>query len=815
MNAPLIDLRDAADVVTALVGGKGRQLGVLHRLGLPVPEGFVVTAPALENGLTDALRATVAAEIGRRGWVDTPLAVRSSAPQEDSSHASFAGIYHSELQVSGHAIDAALAAVRASLHTPQAEAYRARQGVGEASMAIVVMPMLPAVAAGVAFSCDPQSGRDDCMFINAVAGLGDKLVGGAESGEEIVIAEDRLTEALGVAGRRLAPGAAAPLLDDTAALELAGLLRDAAQAIDYADPAFDFEWVFDGARFWLVQARPVTARRWHAYPGLAGEEAIWANGNTRDVVPHPMGAMDWLGWRRMVDLMLEQGYLLAGYPLLEGVRRSALIKGRLYLNASLIQYEGYDALGIDPKAMNDLMGGHHAEIKVATASPRERLARGLRMFRYLRRQSAMRRRGKAQAAQAFVDTARWRDEDLTGLDDATLVERLRQIFVTVRTRDGMMFLQGSGGGNLHLLLELVGHHLPGQRHALVAAIMAGGEPSVTAQQAYELQQLAHLAATQPAVRAFLERGAPWSVEALPEGGFADAFNDFVRRYGHRGIYESYLASPRYAESPAYLLDAVSALLDHDPAERERQRAQSAEATWATLRRVLSPLKCWWAGALVGAARRELADRELARSAFVAYSAVTRHLLLELAERLRRRGLIARRDDVFALTPEEFFSAIAGRLSPSTLQARCLWRQAQLAEWEKLPVAEVIVGSRALAPATASRSVSGAWQGVAVGHGIAEGRARIVRTPEAGASLQAGEILVAPSTDPAWTPLFLRAAGLVMETGGYLSHGAIVAREFGIPAVVNLPGILEALADGARLRVDGTRGEVLVRDGDSA
>ena len=116
-----------------------------------------------------------------------------------------------------------------------------------------------------------------------------------------------------------------------------------------------------------------------------------------------------------------------------------------------------------------------------------------------------------------------------------------------------------------------------------------------------------------------------------------------------------------------------------------------------------------------------------------------------------------------------------------------------------------------APASTAESAangeSGVWRGIAVGSGCAEGVARIVRAPAEGTRLAPGEILVAPSTDPAWTPLFLKAGGLVMETGGYLSHGAIVAREFGIPAVVNLPGILDRIEDGQRLRVDGERGEV--------
>lgn len=855
----LIDLRAAADAPVAEVGGKGQQLGRLARLGLPVPDGFVIAAPALGAAfagaardpaaappLPDELVAALDAELVRRGWQHTPLAVRSSAPQEDSQRASFAGIHRSELNVAGRtALAHAVSVVHASLWTPQAVAYRQRLGLADAdaAMAVVVMPMLPAVLSGVAFTCDPRSGRDDRIAISAVRGLGEALVGGLESGEEILLEEERIGETLAVVARRpaaqrvrvvpapeggtrqeaLAPSGAegtdaAPLLDDAQALALGRLLRDAAQALDYADPCYDIEWVWDGARFVLVQARPVTARRWHGYPGLAGQSAIWSNGNTRDVVPHVMGAMDWIGWRRMVDLMLEQGYRLAGFPLLPGARRSALHSGRLYLNVSLIQWEGYDALGVAPPAMNRLLGGHHPEIAVPPAGWRDRLARAARLLRYVRKSGAQRRAGRRETAQAFADSARWRAEDVARLADGALAARLHEQLRYVRTRDGMMFLQGSSGGNLYLLLDLVDRYLPGEGHALVAAVMAGGEPSVSARQAYEMAALARAARDEPATHAWLRRGAPWDLAALPaDSAFRRAFGEFVERYGHRGIYESYLRNPRFREDPGYLLDTLAGLLDTDIAALEARRRQAAERAWTRLRGALPLGRRLWAKTLVRIAQAEGNDRELARSAFTACSETTRRLLLETGTRLRERGALATPDAVFDLTPHELGDALNGRLGAAALGRRIAERRARMAAWEAQPAPEVIFGAGAekaawtAAPAPTTESAangeSGVWRGIAIGSGCADGIARIVRTPAEGTRLAPSEILVAPSTDPAWTPLFLKAGGLVMETGGYLSHGAIVAREFGIPAVVNLPGILDRVEDGQRLRVDGGTGEV--------
>ncbi|MCZ4303106.1 PEP-utilizing enzyme [Zoogloeaceae bacterium G21618-S1] len=804
-----IDLVAAASAPVGAVGGKSRRLGLLRRLGLPTPDGLVIPASALAQGMPEACRARVAAELTRRGWDTVPLAVRSSAPHEDSADASFAGIYHSVLGVCGlPALWEAVDAVLASLGTPQAKAYRAHHALPDAGMAVLIMPMLPAVAAGVAFTCDPQSGRDDQIVINAVHGLGDRLVSGAQNGEVLVVQEDRRRDVLGVVSRQTGEAGANTVLSDAQVLALAQLLREAAQALDYADPAWDFEWVFDGERFCLVQARPVTAFPWRAYPGLAAQSAIWSNGNTRDVVPDVMGAMDWITWRRMPDMMLELGYRLAGFRLLPGVRRTALIGGRLYLNASLIQWEAFDALGVEPRAMNALLGGHHPEISVPATGWQDRLRRLGGILRYAVSASAWRRRGRRQATQAFADMSRWRCESTDDLDDAGLTERLQTLCDLIRSRDGMMFLQASSGGNLCFLLELIGRDLPAQSHALVAAIMAGGEPSVTARQAYEFDALARVAASDEAASAMLRAGAPWDLSALPQANpFRRGFEQFIDCYGHRGIYESYLSRPRFREDPNYLFALIAGMLDGADTGHEAQRRRQQDEAWQTLRDALPAPRRWLVGRLVRAARQEARDRELARSALIAHTEVCRGLILAAAERLCRRGLLADRDAVFDITPHELFDALAGRLDAAAVRERVTHRRQQRQAWDSQCAPEVVIGRQAQPPALATRSDDGVWRGVAVGSGIAEGAAYVARTPEHALGLAGGDILIAPSTDPAWTPLFLRAGGLVMETGGYLSHGAIVAREFGIPAVVNLPGIVEALQTGQRLRVDGSRGEV--------
>ncbi|BAL22832.1 PEP/pyruvate-binding domain-containing protein [Azoarcus sp. KH32C] len=827
----ILDLAAAAEIGPASAGGKGAQLGRLARYGFPVPDGFVISTAALglamagEDAAGDdpealaVVRARIESaplpslladvlrdELCRRGWEDTPLAVRSSAPMEDSGRASFAGIHRSELDVVGFdAVADAVKTVWASLWTPQAVAYRSRVGVAEAAMAVVVMPMLKALAAGVAFSCEPASGRDDQVAINAVAGLADGLVAGRESGEEIVLEADPVSEDYRVLHRRGVSSG----LPDACAVELAHLVRETAFALDYGAPWFDIEWVWDGAGFHLVQARPVTARPWYTYPALAGQPALWSNGNTRDVAPHVMTACEWVTCRRWANQLLEQGWRIAGYPVLPGAQRAALFQGRLYLNASFIQWEGYAALGIVPAAMNRLLGGHHSEIAVPPPTLRDRVAWLGRMLRYLVKSGGQRRLGRQQVEAAHVASAAWRAEDLSLLSNAELWRRIASLGLHYRRQEGLIFLQGSSGGTLSMLLDLIERYLPGESHALAAALMAGGEPSVTARQAYELQALAATAAADPDIAAWLRSGSDaW--QDLPEDNpFRREFADFLERYGHRGIYESYLRSPRWRDDPGYLLRQIAGLMDCDAAAMRARQTQAREAAREHLARKMPFWARRWAEALARTAMRECNDREAARSAFTAYGEVARRLMLEAGRRLVASGGLAAAEDIFHLMPPEWDAALAGQLTGAPLRNRVADRQRLCAQWEANPAPDVVVdGASAPAAApTAAGARDGGWHGTAVGAGLATGPARPIRRPEEGGHLAPGNILVAPSTDPAWTPLFLKAGGLVMETGGYLSHGAIVAREFAIPAVVNLPGILDEIGDGAPVEVDGRRGTV--------
>ncbi len=817
-----IDAAAAADALPGVVGGKGQQLGLLVRYGLPVPDFFVLPAAwSRQRGRCDeALAPTLHAELVRRGWLDVPLAVRSSAVGEDAATASFAGIYRSCLNVRGvAALLAAVGEVWASLDTPTAAAYRTRLGLaGEPEMAVVVMPLLDARASGIAFTCDPISGREDRMVVHAHWGLGETLVGGETDGDEYVFAEDRadiwrvIAQRRGTKGTMSVPGPAggttrvvvAPakagldVLTAGQAEALAALLRDAAVALDFVAPFYDLEWVWDGADFWLTQARRVTRRPHYTYPALRGMAAIWTRGNTCEVTPEPLSPMDWAFSRRGVNDLLEPGWRLAGQQLLPGVQRAGLFDGRLYLEASILQWEARDAIGLLPAHFNAMMGGHQPCISVPPPGWRERLRHLGNTLRYLRRAPALRRRGLTEVASMHVLSREIRGMPIPA-DREALFRELARVTRLSREAEGMHFLQGAGSASLTMLLDSMEKQFPGEGAAIGAGLLAGGEPSVTAVQGYALLDLARLARG-------LER-------PLDDPAFAAAFKAFLDEYGHRGPYETYLRNPRWDEAPERVLEQLPALGDVDAdALRARQRA-AAQAAWQRIRRDLP----WWRRPLlaqvVRSANRECNQREAARSGLIALLAAGRRLWLAIAGHMVRDGMLARPDDIFLLLPAEAERACAGRIPAAGVRARVAMRAEQLEAWQAVTPVEwlSVAPEGGLRPGDMPSAVPqdgrDAWRGVATGTGAARGRARLLRHPDEGGRLLPGEILVAPSTDPGWTPLFLKAGGLVVETGGYLSHGAIVAREFALPAVVNLPGILDALQDGDEVEVDGLSGTV--------
>ncbi len=905
-TAPRITLLDPAAARAQgmdSAGGKGWQLARMAHYALPVPDfrvlpaaaalaaveatgldadaadagddpaALAAVAAALSSGEPPAwLQAVVDAVLALPGF-DRPLAVRSSARCEDSATASFAGIHDSKLNVppDAPAVCAAVRAVWASAWSAHAQAYRRRLGLDwrAAALAVVVMPLVPARAAGVAFSCDPQTGATDVIVIEAVTGLGEALVGGQVEpdrwrlrlpapGHAALIADTRIGRKErrvlaapegGTLHEAVADGAARPALAAADVLALAALVQRSAQALAWEGPPLDIEWALDAdGRFRLLQARPVTALPRELPPALAGLPAFWSNGNFRDAIPMVQTPLDWSIAAPLIEATLGTALPIAGWRPPVPQPRARLYQGRAYMAVTRMAWEFFEALGFPPARFDALTGGHQPVWQPpARVGLMTKLARGWRLFRLMRALLAIRRRADALFARSARQVARWRSHDWANADDAAIAGALQTIADEVMGsgETGLRLLLTSGGGSLEQLGRWLEPCVPGRGDALAQALVAGlgagtqGNAITSAGHAEAIEHLATLAALETPVRTLLGlegrdgRAArrDWRRKLPPNSPFALAFDDFLARWGHRAVYEVSVRTPRWREDPEYLFGLIRDRVQAadagtpmpDTAARRRALAERAG------RELCAAVPAWKRGlmrATAAAALQEAAQREQAKSALTAWLEPLRAALAVIGPRLVERGVLRAADDPHFLTLDELRAVLDGRSDGRGLAALVADRRATHEACEALAAVDLLVAEGAtLRPATdadlavaRSRPAQTASAAAAAGDGTqliglgvaagrAQGRARHVRHPDEGGRLAPGEVLLAPSTDPAWTPLFPRAAAIVLETGGFLSHGAIVAREFGVPAVVNVAQALARIADGCPVDVDGDRGRV--------
>ncbi|MER2529061.1 MAG: PEP/pyruvate-binding domain-containing protein [Candidatus Competibacter denitrificans] len=844
-------------------GGKGWNLARLARYGFRVPPGGVLSvaagqhflahhslqpekiaaagaehldALALPTDLADAIDAALECW----GIASLPLAVRSSAVGEDAANASFAGILDSFLNVSGReALHRAIRRCWASAWSARASAYRERMGIAadQALPAVVLMaliqPQTDQLSAGVAFSCDPQTGREDRLFIAANNGYGETVVGGNVDPDEFLVEvgshsptplvaerrqgrKERRSMAVATGGTEIidaAPATGQASLNDEQLLRLARLTQRVAWALGNGEQHQDIEWVFDGADFHIVQARPVTTRPRYTYPALRGQPEFWSNGNFRDALPMAQSALNWTLQAHPIRVILESMLRATGYPLLPGVSRSKLWRGRGYFNLGVMQWEYWEAVGNTPSQINHFVGGHQESIAVpAQASWAVRRKR----WRYNLKLIAVVGRARRQADAVFqrlrATAEAERTRDWRALPDRALIESLLAAPASFENEQALLLLQSSSAASWMVLDGLLKRWFGAQSQAIANALLIDGAPITSAQHGRALAELAESVTTDPAAARFFAADpfipTAWR-ELPPASSFRQGFQTFLDEYGHRCVYELDLRNPRWREDPGWLLETIRTMVG-SAAEYRKTRARRPETAAATWRQIETTVPRWLHGVIRWLARqsaREAEQREMAKSTMVRQAEVFRMLALEIGRRLTERGLLPTVDDVFHCTLEDLSDLMEGYWDGKGLAALVADRQERLAQLQQEIAPDTLVEDQPAYVVSASACNDPSLHGLGVAAGIATGPACLTDDPRHAQHLAAGDVLVAPSTDPAWTPLFLRAAALVTETGGFVSHGAIVAREYGIPAVVNVPGVMQRLVSGARVTVDGNQGTV--------
>jgi pyruvate,water dikinase len=778
-----------------------------------------------------------------------PVAVRSSATAEDLPGVSFAGQQDTYLNVVGeNALLKAVVDCWSSLWTARAIGYRARNGFShtDVSLAIVVQEMVDSQTSGVLFTANPLTGRRTETVIEATLGLGEALVSGQVDPDHYLVDEaGRVREkTLGIKAlaihARAGGGTTAieqdagkhQALPDEAILELAQLGRRVA---DFFGAPQDIEWARVNGHCYLLQSRPITT----LYPLPAGME------------PEPP--------RVMASFGAVQGMLDPMTPIGQDAMRVAFVGaaqlfGRDYTEETqpILRLAG-ERLWID---ITGLVNNHVGQRLALAALPfvdpvaaqalrrviddgrfpspgnlrsrtvlqllRLLIPMAIRAVRALLRPGIERER-MDQQIETLVAGFESRMAKTTDLQARVrLIRHMgHQVFHYVIPQFVPRF--GMGMATLNLLRVLAADLPDGESDVL--ALTRGLPHNVTTEMDLALWQTAQVIRADPGAAAHFGQAdakvlaAEYMQGQLPERA-QTAVAAFLARYGVRGLAEIDLGRPRWREDPIPVLQVLQSYLQIEAAERapdvafERGRAAAEagiEQLAAAVRRTRGG---WFKSRLVRWAAhrmRALAGlRESPKFAAVRIFSIMRAALLESGQVFVEKGVLSKPEDVCFLYMAEL-EALAARDQRDWTRLIRERRQTYARERLRRQIPQLLLSDGQAfyeSEAGTQQNDEGIVTGSPVSPGVVEGTVRVVFDPH-GTQLAPGEILVCPGTDPSWTPLFLAASGLVMEVGGMMTHGSVVAREYGIPAVVGVHEATRRLHTGQRIRVDGNTGQIVL------
>jgi len=821
-----------------LAGGKGAHLGELSRIeGVRVPAGFCVTtdafrrikatAPGLDDLLDrltrmnpddrEAIRA-LSAEIRRilegvaiaadleaavtqsvaRLGEQAAYAVRSSATSEDLPGASFAGLHDSYLNVVGPAaILRHVSRCWASLFSERAVTYRVRNGFDhrKVAMAVVVQRMVFAQASGVLFTADPVTSNRKVTAVEAGLGLGESLVSGHVNPDVFKVREG-VVIAMAVASTQ-------PAVTDAQVVRLAQLGR---RIEAHLGSPQDIEWCLVDDDFQIVQSRPITTLFPIPVTDDGGNHVFVSVGHGQMMTD----AMKPLGISMWQLTALPRMYEAGGRLFVDVTQRLASPAGR----ASLLEVMGRgdplirDALETVLER-DDFMpllpdeGQVSAPARSAPAPPETDPAIVAGLIA----------RTQASIAALKRDIENRSGPDLIEFILADIQELRRILFDPQSHQVFMPAMEATWWLNEHLEAWL------GEKN--VAGTLTQSVPNnVTSEMGLALLDVADVIRPHPEVVDFLQHvdGDENFLDRLAElpGGRAarDAIRAFLDQYGMRCVGEIDITRPRWSERPATLLPVILGnVKNFDPGEGERRFEQGLREARRKEQDVLERVRALPDGEqkadetkrMIDRVRTFIGYREYPKYGMVSRYFVYKRALLQEAGRLVRSRVLREKEDIFYLTFQELGDVVRTQhVDDGLLRER---KDAFIAYQGLTPPRVLTSDGEAVAGRYRRDGVpAGALVGIPVSAGTVEGRARVI-LDMAEADLERDDILVTAHTDPSWTPVFVAIKGLVTEVGGLMTHGAVIAREYGLPAVVGVEHATRLIRDGQRIRVHGTEGYV--------
>jgi rifampicin phosphotransferase len=845
----VLDFREIDDTHVAVVGGKGALLGELSRIeGIRVPPGVCVTTDAFQRilagasliddrldrlaelkpddreairGLTAEIRRAVervaipddvALAITRalaRLGEQAACAVRSSATAEDLPSASFAGQHDSYLNVVGPgAVLQHVSRCWASLFTERSVTYRLRNGFDHrgVQMAVVVQQMVVPQAAGILFTADPVTSSRKVASVEASLGLGEALVSGLVNADTFKVRDGE------VVARAVATEQEQPALTDAQVVRLVQLGRRIEAHFGHPQ---DIEWCLAEGDFWIVQSRPITTL--FPIPEAAEPEnhvyVSVGHGQMMTEAMRPLGVSMWqltamapmheAGGRLFVDVTqrlasptTQVGLLEVmgrGDPLIGDALRTILERGD-FLPSLPEEGPGGPPVGAapaqidtDPAIVTELI--ERNQVSIAALKRDIETKSGPALFDFLLEAFKEHKRVLGdplshQAIMAGMQATWWLNEQL----EAWLGEKNAADTLTLSAPGNVTSEMGLA------LLDVADVIRP---HPHVVGFLRHVEDEECEDEVF-LDELAKLT------------GGPEAQEAI---------RAYLEKYGMRCVGEIDITRPRWSERPTALVPLIlDNVRNFTRGEAKRRLEHGRQAAQSKEQELLERLRSSADGARKAKEAKRMIDRVRTFSGYreyPKYGIVNRYLvykeaLLEEAERLVQADVLRDKEDIFYLTFHELHDVVSTRRVDQQLIRQ---RKDAFRAYQALTPPRVLTSDGEVIAGAYRRDdvPTGALIGLPVSAGIIEGRARVIRDI-AQADIEAGDILVTTYTDPSWTPLFLAIEGLVTEVGGLMTHGAVIAREYGLPAVVGVEDATNLIRDGQRIRVHGTDGYIeILRD----
>lgn len=806
------------------LGGKGANLLLLQREGYNVPP-FVVLPISFFEARADAVAIVAQVQEAIQHILDalqhpTQVAVRSSAAAEDSAAYSFAGQFKTILNVLQVDIPQAVADVWQSAQSEALAAYKAHAGIGDIPMAVIIQAMIPADAAGVAFGRNPLTGAADEQVVNAVSGLGDKLVDGTANADTYTVKQGKVAAQ---------PAAATPVLQEAQVQEVAALLQRLETL--YAHPQ-DIEFAFYNSKLYLLQSRPITTMA-----AIAAQPAIvWDNSNIIESYPGLTLPLTFSFIEKMYEAVYRQFSAVLGVRA-KRINEKAqvyanmlgLLNGRVYYNlhswyAALAQLPGYS---VNADFMEQMMGvKDKPDIVLPGANKKPGLGDYWQIVRamvYILYNLITARRQKEQFVRDFNEIYnRFRHNTYEGATAAAIGQDYSS-FEQLMVRKWKAPLVNDFFAMIYfgLLQKLCRKHVP-QDANLHNKLIASSQDIITTEPIKRLPRLAAMIAGNETLKnSLLQQDAATAWQTLQQPAYENehrAIQQYIADWGERSVAELKLETITYVQQPELLIAILQSYLQKqlftykENANLAAERAQAGQAMRQALKG--QPLQKLLFGHVLRQARYFVSNRENLRYYRTRGFGMVRSLMLAMGEKLQAAGVLADARDIFYLHLAELSAATHGTIPATELAATVANRKKNYTLFQSLPLPErVVTQGKPTAPIVmqlpdAAHMATDTLQGIGCSAGIIQAKVKLVHHAAEFQTLD-GQIMATYATDPGWVVLFPSASGILTERGSLLSHAAIVSREMGIPCIVGIGSLMQQLHDGDELIMDGSTGVVKI------